>query len=361
MSGQSFPSFLEIPDLKEEYESERKRRLKQVEADFAKEKEFREKSLHAEIAREEKHRAMLNMCVYPFTDTGPLSSTGYRYIRGSPLYELDLPNMDFLLYAENQNRKSAIFGECKSSVQSPGGIINETRCRIDTILQNVDHIKQEYLNVKLQEKVDFEYVIIVPSMDAVAVMNSAIESGGGIVVWSGNLTGDPVLGCHYPAQSTEASIRESMKHKDRNLSRGLKSVETLRTCFDLFPKMHTFLELMSIVRAANMDDTGLVLKKDILKQYFKRELFYMPDDFINEKVESIVSLAVRFNCIEAGALPDTYRLVARGNRRSVIEEKLRKKWIAVRLSQKLGEERNAAVALLEKEMEEKAQKRTKWF
>ena len=90
--------------LREKYLSEKKKRLKTVERDFKKEEEVLKQNLRNEIMIDQQHLEILNCCVFPFQDRGLLlASTGYKLYRLSPLSELGVKNVDFLLFKKTDN------------------------------------------------------------------------------------------------------------------------------------------------------------------------------------------------------------------------------------------------------------------
>ena len=121
--------------------------------------------------------SIINSCISPFTN-GPLSETDYKFIRAAPLFELKLPNMDFLLFKKNSECNIAIFGECKGSFFDPVSVIKELKERKGHIEQNRQYIITNYLHISMSERVHFEYVIAVPDKDAARMQSCLIDMGG---------------------------------------------------------------------------------------------------------------------------------------------------------------------------------------
>ena len=83
---------------------------------------------------------VLNSCIFPFVQTGLLTEKlDYAYIRSSPLSELKIKNVDFLI--ASQKKGLAIFGEAKGSIDDPSRVISEYKQRIEVINNNYEYVK----------------------------------------------------------------------------------------------------------------------------------------------------------------------------------------------------------------------------
>jgi hypothetical protein len=173
ISEEGFIRSLQHPDIKKKYISERRIRVRATKTKFKSDKKFLEDKINNFIEEDKRHSAIINSCIIPFTE-GPLSITEYKFIRVAPLLELNLPNMDFLLFKRNSPCNFAIFGECKGSFSNPANVIRELEERKGYIEQNKEYITTNYLNLSTDEKVHFEYVIAVTDKDAVRMNNYSL-------------------------------------------------------------------------------------------------------------------------------------------------------------------------------------------
>jgi len=187
LDDEDFIEFLYSPSLKDAYKEDIKQRFQQIDQEFSSRKDFWETAKKNAIEDDRRHRGMINVCVAPFTGKGSLKNLGYQFIRASPLSELRIPNVDFLLYKPTQ--KIAIFGEAKGSIRNQDDVINQFKARISIILQYTDYIKTNYLKLQTDEKVYFDFVLAVPSMEAPSILKKTIEKKGGIIVWHAPITG----------------------------------------------------------------------------------------------------------------------------------------------------------------------------
>ena len=110
-------------ELKGKYQAEKKAILKNTHSDLKNKRQEFEKNVVEQIEVDQAHRSLLNMCVYPFTNSGIMYKTGFFFLRASPLYELGLENFDFLLFNNHTKVPIAIFGECKGSFSNANNVL----------------------------------------------------------------------------------------------------------------------------------------------------------------------------------------------------------------------------------------------
>jgi len=321
---EDFDNLLYSKELKHAYDTETNKAMREIENEFNKNREHLIKTLKNSIDSERQHRDILNSCVYPFTERGSMSSSQYKFVRGSPLAELGLANMDFLLYKKHDKLPVAILGECKGSVSRISSVVEETRKRLKVAEDNIATIKESYLHLPPENDLLLECVLAVPSGTSDEAIGKVIDTGGGIIVWKAALTGDPEISIAHPPRFTHAM---NMMHRDKGLNVGLKNAPSNRRFLSVFPQSHPYLELTSIIRAAWPGDSGLVLTEDEVRLALSKDLFYMEDSYVRQKSAEILSSGVSIGFMEWSPKEGAYRIVARGNNRGQLELRLEDKWI----------------------------------
>jgi len=327
MREDEFLDYISFNDLKEAYEAKKREEFKVLEDEFESKKQFNTESKRQGIEKDRRHRDLLNTCIFPFTEKGPLSSSGYKFVRASPLYELNVQNMDFLLLKKSARNNIAIIGECKGSISNPGATITETISRIEVANEYSDHIRKEYLHLSHDDDFIFEYVIAVPTSYAGDILNKVIETESNLIVWSAPLTSDAELSIAFRPKSLTIP-REKMMHRDRDLNKALQRVPSNRKVFDVFPQAHSFSKLTSLLRVARPGATGLIVAKEELQDLLStKDLFYMEDEFIKKEIELILSMGEKMDFLEWSPEDNAYRIKARGTKRDTLETALEEKWI----------------------------------
>lgn len=347
--------------LRKAYEERRRATLGQLKTKYEKERDAVGEPLRKGVENERKHRAVLNTCMFPFTEAGSLSRTGYRFIRASPLAEYGLPNTDFLLFKNSERFKCAVFGECKSSTASAMEVVNQMRDRIRVAEENRERIVSEYLKIEDADSVFFEAVIAAPPTDAHQVQNKVIETGGKIIVWSAETAPQASLSLCEPLRrdyhirsldSSELVVRRaSMLHRDRELNRSLAdTVNSNSTFINTFPKTHRVLELLALVRVAFPGERGLMVTKAKLREYLESDLFYMPTEYIDKLADAIVEDGVTIGALEFQSSENAFRVVASGTSRSSLGQSIEKKWVDHQLDTMRERERQEMLLSLQQEL-----------
>ena len=328
-SEEDFLDYLSVPDLKKEYNSSLKGLIERVKNEFESHKDFFEKSKKAAIEIDRRHRDLINSCVYPFTNSGPLAATGYKYIRAAPLRELDVPNLDFLLFKHTDRFSIAVLGECKGSISNYNSIVRELQERASLVEDNLDFIKRQYLKLSESKPVFLEYVVAVPTNDAVEMVNKIIENGGGQIVWQISIAGNPEISIAFPARGISIP-RETMMHKDPQLNIALdplKHTQSNRNAFNVFPQGHVYTKLCSLICSARPGDSGLVVRKEELKKDISQDLFYMDNIYIDKETDRILEKGKEIDFLECIEKDNIYKIKARGTKRNKLETQLEEKWI----------------------------------
>jgi hypothetical protein len=365
LADDDFLAFLERRNLQEGYSRQKAQVAKSAKRDFGEHSDSVATSIENGIETARRHRGIVNACVFPFTRSrGHLrSETGYEFIRASPLYELGLENSDFLLFKSEGRRKIAVIGEAKGTVSSPESVVSEARSRLATAKGNLDHIKINYLKIPKDETVHLEYVLAVPINSGNDVLNSIIDTGGGLITWSIPLAGDAEIRLAFPPKSLADGIeRKSMMHLDHKLNEALSGgTPSDRNEFSMFPQMHGYLELMALLRITKREGSKAIVTKDALRSLLSSELFYMDDDYRERKADSIVADGLDVGFLDVMPGQGVYKTVALGRNLNVLEDTLKKKWIARQLVRKEEQHIQLKVAELQDEFKSKKEKEKVWF
>jgi hypothetical protein len=338
LNDEDFIDYLSVPDLQKAYTSSLKGLKEKAKKEFEENRDFFEKSKKAAIETDRRHRDLINSCIYPFTNNGSLAGTGYKYIRAAPLSELDVPNLDFLLFKHTDRFSIAVLGECKGSISNYKSIVRELQDRASVVEENLDYITKQYLKLSEFKRVFLEYVVAVPTNDALEMVNKIIENEGGLIVWQISITGDPEISIAFPAKGIPIP-RETMMHKDPQLNRALdplKHIQSNRNAFNVFPQGHVYTKLCSLIRSARPGDSGLVVSKEDLKKDISQDLFYMENNYIDKETDHILQKGIEIDFMEWIEADNIYKIKARGTKRKILEEQLEEKWIKNQLEQDLN-------------------------
>ncbi|RMD90435.1 MAG: hypothetical protein D6813_09150, partial [Calditrichaeota bacterium] len=249
------------------------------------------------IDDDKRHREMINSCIAPFLRGGSLINTGYKFIRASPLFELDdVRNVDFLLYKEEKDICFVIFGEAKGSVSNPAKVVSQFRKRIEEIEANEVYIREKYLNIPPSKKLIKEYVLCVPDSDTVEIINKVIESGGGIIVWHSPTIGKQELSLSVPTKdSLGEKIRKTMMHKDLHLVRSLRKARTNRSIFNVFPQGHICSKLNSLITASVREGEKRIVTEQRLFNDLQKDLFYLEEKQLEILMGKIIKKGIEIN------------------------------------------------------------------
>jgi hypothetical protein len=339
--------------------------MRVAKSDFQARSDSVEQSIVAGIEDARRHREIVNACVFPFTRSkGELrTETGYEFICGSPLHELGVENADFLLFKNEERHKIAVIGEAKGTVSNPDSIVNEAKSKVETALQNLDYIKTNYLRLPKDENVHIEYVLAVPVNWANDVLNCIIERGGGFVTWAVPLTGDAELRMAFPPKRLAKGIRRiSMMHRDHKLNEMLDGgTPSERNEFSMFPQMHGYLELTTLLRITTIEGSKVMVTRDRLAGLLSKELFYMDDSYRNRKVDSIIADGLSVGFLDTIAGSGAFKVVALGKNLRILEDTLKKKWMARQLKIKEEQAVQSRVSKLQEELRIKKEKEKVWF
>ncbi len=361
----SVPSDEEIRELlvSDDFIHEYKERARKIEREIKHNYKLEEADLHkrkiAGLESEQHHRDLLNLAVYPFTEQGlACKNLGYRFYRGSPLHERDVPNFDFLIARLEPRNKPAILipGEAKSSTGSPELIINEVEDAAEAFKDNIDYVMEKYLREPPERDFLLEPVVMVRSFDSSNMIASVANAGADIRVWHGPLAGRQELAWAPPLG--EALKRMNHSHRDsalRDLLNG--GIQSMRRAFNVWPKTHTLVQMGILITASQPGEgNSRIVSSHRLSAFLRDDLFYLEENEREELMDRLLGLGVEIGFLEPEGGHDTYRLVSRGVRPDKQEETLRKKWIGWKLEQDRQAETDERLNQLLEELKAEAQK-----
>lgn len=351
---------LVFEDLIEEYQQRSDAIEQEVKEEFDEAREELHKRKQAGIETERQHRNLLNLAVYPFTEQGTICrELGYRFFRGSPLYELDEPNFDFLIARLEPTNKPAILiaGEAKSSVGSPQGVLTEIQQATTALKNNDGYVLSEYLGQDEDRDYILEPVSVVHSGDSTAMMKAVVENGADIRVWHGPSAGKQELHLAKPPEGTENPINHS--HHDPELRELMNEpTPSLRSTFNVWPKTHRLVQMQSLIYAASRGEgTSLYVSRHSLSRFLSQDLFYFDEGEREELADQVIQIGLDIGFLERDGGHEEYRIVSKGTRRELQERTLQEKWISWKIEQDQAEEIEERLAALEEELMAKRENR----
>ncbi len=341
MDEDAFVESLRFEDLKQRYQEEKASTFARVEDKFRQRKEECERELKASIEDDRRHREVLTLCINPFAHRRfrPYE-LGYRFLRGAPLYELGVRNFDFLLGNITTNPPVVILGEAKGSVSSPGRVVREVVERREIALKHIDHIKERYLRIKADPRV--ETVLAISAVHAVGVIDAIVREGGSIIPWMVD-RGDNILFLEL-SESIDRSLRPTMLHGERELNNALRRIESMEMGFNIFPQSHPVTKLRMLAVSAQKVDRSLLVDPGVLELNLQSDLFYLDDESIKELKKEILSLGYEIGLLREEK--DKVRLSTRWTGRGAVEEEIEAKWANYRLDQMLAQQKQEAIEKL---------------
>ncbi len=352
MDEKAFLESVRFEDLKDKYLSEKELVLTSEKRRFREAREKRERDLIAGIEDDRRHRETLTLCINPFAHEGfQPYELGYRFLRGAPLYELDVANFDFLLVNLEFRPPVVMFGEAKGSVSNPGRVVKEVLNRKATALNEMAYVKENYLRGTADPRV--ETVLAVPAVDAIQVMEAIVEEGGGIIPWMVD-RGDNVLSLKLP-NHIDGPLRASMLHGDNDLNQALKKMGSLARGFNIFPQSHPVTKLRMLVASAQRIGRSLIVDTNILLANLQADLFYLEPMATRELQQEILSLGFDIGLLRE--VDNEIRLSTRWTDRGAVEEEINSRWVGKRLEQRRRREEEEAILTLQAQITDELQGR----
>lgn len=338
----------------------------------------KELEIRGGIRKNQEHDRYLNLCIFPFIQIEKSELFDYRFIRAEPLVELNpeekVKNFDFLIY---NGKNVAIFGEMKRSISNAMNVLNELKERIEEVKKREGYIKLNYLKTK--KDVEFEFVVAIPSEYAEDMVNAIYRNEERIIVWSIHVI-EELKEISVPRKyrlrmarfmSNEEAERLRLIHKDKNLRRLLGragGIETqMETPFQVFPSSSSLKYLRTFSQLIEIRGREKELKKEkIIDFFYEKEFTYLcsplereerNNEFINNKIESMIEKAIEIDFIEATDQPGVFSVKTRSTKKRDIEKNtLEPKYIKYKLNKKKEDFKRKNELKCFEELKEKVEK-----
>jgi hypothetical protein len=330
-------------NLRGEYESKKETRINEIEQDFISRNGELVENKSRGIREDQFHKAVLNSCIFPFAERNLLRQhLDYVYLRSSPLLELNVKNVDFMI--ASFSKKIVIFGEAKGSVEDPTQVISQFKKRIEIIENN-----KQYIERFVPKDSKTEYVLGVPSMDAVETSKAILRSNVPIVLWEVGGLEEQQLSLVVPANTT-ATQRQLILHSDDKLNRALRKVPTSAEFKTFFHESHpvTKMELLTTLDK----ETDSFFTFNTIKLLVRNELDNTSESEVESITLDIIKLGIDVNFIRC--TPDgKYKIKSIYKNSASRYDELKKKWIEYQIKKNMEYQQNEAIIKIQEEFLEK--------
>ena len=272
---------------------------------------------HEGIKLDKCHSEILNACIFPFVQHGSITQRlGYAYIKSSPLSELGVKNVDFLIASQSDD--VLIFGEAKGKITDPNTVITEYKERIKIIEENSTYISEKFLGIK-----SFEYVLGVPSGSSLETAKAIHRSNTNIILWHMNAWPDVKLSIAILPTDNVAERRKVM-HGNNSLNKTLgKGVQTSTILKTFYHESHPVAKMAVLT---SIDKGSKNFTFDDLQTCVSEELNNTPDDEITTITKQIIDWAIDIGFVKY--LDDeTYKIQSRFKHSGARYNELKTKWI----------------------------------
>jgi hypothetical protein len=355
LDDSAFLEQLQISELIAEYKKAKTQEIARIEDKYKTEREGLEKKKMIGVQQDHQHRLILNACIFPFCQPDSLEKYGYYFLRASPLSELGVDNVDFLLFRPDPETR-IIVGEAKGSIEDPAPIVDQFKDRIKVVVDKKDYIKEKYLkNLDATP----EYVLGVDWAVGNKTMKSVLRKGGNIKVWgAGAAIGSSKQSVVLITQAAEdGPVGKTMLHEDKELSKRIGAgLGTLSDYKSIFPESHTLakLKLLTIIRESADGTFTFTQFFDLAKE----ELGYLEGKEVLAMAERILEVAKDIKFVEEvpRALETDirrFKILSRKKKADMREEDLRRKWLDFAILKDKEQEQQKATEALQKKFLEK--------
>lgn len=346
-----FVEFLQFPDLQESYERDARNVIRKVRRDLEKDKVEIIEAIKRGIREDADHRKALNACIYPFAQ-GQIP--GYYFVCAAPLSEVSESNFDFFIVCRDPpaaESQVAIFGEAKGPFNDPDPVVSQTKDRIAVVEDKWDYIRNQYLS-----GIDFprEFVLGVFASDAPELSKSIIRKQGGIVVWSIDLSNDPILRLLRPdlLARADTSIRETMLHRNDTLNSILgRKLLTHPSFKSFYEQSHPVAKLSVLTSIDKGAEDGTFTSEDL------RDLVREALDYVSEKVIAQETSKILTYGLNIGFIRDVgkgrFKVKSRSKNADVRERDIGNLWIRWRLKEELRKRMDPKLVELQEAYETK--------
>lgn len=348
LQDEEFVRYLRIKNLQEEYIRDIGRIRDSVDADFQSSQDERVRSKIQGIELDKWHRNMLNSCIFPFTEAGQLSLIGYHFVRASPLIELGVSNLDFLVF--NPAKGLAIVGEAKGSCNDEGIIISQMKERLRLVETHHEHLESRYLG---SAKATDEFVVGVSWTDANRISKAILRRGGGIVVWQSGIDfkdEDVKLSIFVPGKE-EGEVAKTMIHMDDELNRTLNDVKTVYEFKTFFLESHPVAK-MTILTIADTEKSDEIFTFEDLESLVGNELSYCDSETVRRETNWILQRGLDIGFVKEEA-PGAYKIGTRSKKAKNRYDELVLQWVVWAVQQDKNDEVTQKRAKLQEAYTEK--------
>ena len=318
MPGDDTEFLSKLPrDLHENYKLRKKRSIDQINNELSDTHSLTNRKSRA-IQEDLYHKEVLNSCIFPFVQQGRITQQfDYSYLRSSPLSELNLKNVDFLIASRTDG--VMIFGEAKGTIADPHKVITQYKTRIKIIEENIEHVKKIFPELK-----SCEYVLGVQSGRAMETSKVILRSNASIILWQISKWGATLLSLVVPA-TDDRNQRGRIMHRNNDLNKILSDIPT-STAFKTFYHESHPVTKMTLLTSMAKDAQGAFTFDD-LKTGVSEELDNTSEEEITRITQQILQSAIDIGFVKPrdGV---TYKIQSRFKNSGDRYEELKKKWIA---------------------------------
>jgi hypothetical protein len=303
-----FVRYLRVRELQDKYTGSIERAIAEVDEEFEqKEKDLVRSKLEG-LETDKWHRNALNSCIFPFTESESLSKIGYHFVRGSPLLELGITNLDFLIF--NPDKGVAIIGDAKGSIGDEGRVVEQMQERMSTVRVNQGYLQTNYLN---SAEVNDEFALGVSFADANRLCKCLLRRSGGVVVWQIgiDLDYDVKLGIFAPGRE-DGPVGRTMMHSDEALNRALVNVKTSYEFKTFFLESHPVAK-MTILTIVDVGKDDGIFTTDDLEELVKNEIGYAGVPEVKKQTDYILRMGLAVGFLKEEA-PGAYRVGTRSKK-----------------------------------------------
>ena len=320
MANEDKDFLLRLPkNLRDEYKAKR--------ADLINENNTKWSADHHVIKKREgikldkDHNEILNACIFPFVQhSNIIQKLGYAYIKSSPLSELGVKNVDFLIASQTDD--VLIFGEAKGKITDPRTVITQYKERIKIIEENSAYITEKFSGMKT-----FEYVLGVPSGKSLETAKAIRRSNTNIILWYMDMWHDVKLSMAILPTENAAERRKGM-HSNDDLNRTLSKGVPTSTAFKTF--YHESHPVAKMTVLTSIDKSSENFTFDDLQTCVSEELDNTPDNEITTITEQIMNCAIDIGFVKH--LGDkTYKIQSRFKHSGARYQELKTKWITQKI------------------------------
>ena len=306
--------------------------------------------MEEELERDKNHHNLMRLCAKSFAQSELSQRSGYQFYFAEPLIDLgqiqkNNNNFDLLLF--NEENHSAIFIECKTSINDAKATMKELVNSINLVKDNINYLS-DLIGVEIDLD-NTEYVLCVYDIESRAVIQSMKTQ----IIKKSKSKYDPNLVklWIFRPHSQIIQLYQDQSHNNKNLTNMLLagfSEQKLRSQFELpyLITTHPFrLIILSIVADcyaknaldASIADPKIIKIKDIYNTLFKNISLGMPKDkkseMIKEKLNTIINYGEKYELFDK-INDDEIRIICVGKDLRIvisnIKEKYSKNWIALK-------------------------------